>query len=78
MSSISAREISYFDYDPTNHEYLFVVDRYNDRIVRVHIATGDMSEFVGKDDAPYADGVGTNAGFSRPHQFAVSKNKEFI
>ena len=38
-------------YDPHNESYLYVIDRYNDKLVRWHIAHDDTSEFVGSDES---------------------------
>lgn len=38
-------------YDPHNESYLYVIDRYNDKLVRWHIAHDDTSQFVGSDES---------------------------
>ena len=37
-------------YDPTNTSFIFVMDRYNDKIIRVHVETGIWTDFVGADE----------------------------
>ena len=78
VSSIGASEIRGVGYDPQDEEYLFVVDRYGDRLVRWHIATDTKTDFVGTGTAGSADGVGTTAEFNRPQQFVASPDGRFL
>ena len=50
-SSISGREIRGMVYDPHNESYLYVIDRYNDKLVRWHVANDETSQFVGSDES---------------------------
>ena len=77
-TSIGGSEIRWAAYDPQDEEYLFVMDRYGDMIVRWHIATDTKANFVGAGSAGFADGVGTDAMFKRPQQFAASPDGTFL
>ena len=50
LTELNAREIHHIGYDPTNTSFIFVADRYNDKIIRVHVETGIWTDFVGADE----------------------------